>query len=166
MVEKSFLVPRANLRRAGPIMLHFDDSPDRGPARGKKNIGRRPCVLEGLRRRSDTRHKRSSRSAHDGNGHHRKDGPPVAPARDLNQIVAPHQPYEASRRESLQKRLERICRVDRAEFVLDVRDNDTPMLHQFKRHGEALFRVLHDILRFQRVLGAYEPPYVVQSECS
>ena len=40
--------------------------------------------------------------------------------------------------ESLQKRLERIGRVERAEFILDVCDNDARMLRHFMRRAEAL----------------------------
>ena len=84
MVETSFLVLRANLRGADAIILRFDDSPGGGATRGKKNVSWRRRVFKRLRRRSIARFECSSRSAHYSNRHHRKDGPPVAPARDLN----------------------------------------------------------------------------------
>ncbi len=127
-------------------MVRFHDGPDRGATRGKKHIRRRPSVHKRLRRRSSARCQRRARPAYRRNGDHRKDGTPIAPVRDLNQIVAPHQPYEVNGREPMQKRFQRIGRVMRSEVVLDVCDNDARMLSNIARGGEALLHARHVFL--------------------
>ena len=103
-----------------------------------------------------------ARPRNHGDGYPLHDFRPPVPAREVQQVVRPHQPDKARIGCPLRQLPDRVGGVAGAELGLDVGDMDRGMMRHIAGTLHALGKRRHALHGLERVLRRYEPPHLVQ----
>src|ERR1700741_2351284 len=131
---------------------------------GQGRTGRPERRGEGARGHAGTGLEHTSLARDHRHGQRTKDAAPTLPARDLNQIVAAHQPDEMNLGKVLFQNRDGIGGVGRAQRGFKIADDDERLARRLARGADALFEPRHALAWLQGILRRHQPPYVVEPE--